>query len=529
MFHREGASTVRPPLLDGSNYSYWKSKMKMFIKSVDERAWRAIVTGWTPPMAKGTDGMQTVKPEEAWTNEEILLANYNSRAINSIFSGVGDNQFKLIASCESAKRAWEILQVTYEGTSTVKTSKLQMLATRFESLHMEEDETIADFHAKLCDISNESYALGEQYSETKLVRKALRSLPERFAYRVAAIEEVRDINTLKLDGLMGNSVNPNKFKKFSNNGYSGDAKSRRLQCRECGGFGHIQAECANTLKKNKMSLTTVWSDKEDSDEDENNKEDQTTNFMAFSGTTSMSRTEGTVATVCPTDFRYDELSLNKDNSLTSPFNFAGESESSSDDEEPTLEEVKDVYEKMYRKWLEVSEVNKRLENDKHVLIEENKVLKKGGEKNSNDGMNTGGVLTTVATVHQTVDGQKYRTNNKHCAEKLFLLLHILLSRAYLNELSAFIWNYDVILNLLTLVHAGCEKAFSPFEGNLVPKTEVEPKVATKGPCRDMDHMPQQFQWPCSATCIQDRGMRMLQSVMPRHKHDVAALGSSRKI
>ncbi|XP_012840412.1 PREDICTED: uncharacterized protein LOC105960748 [Erythranthe guttata] len=173
----------------------------------------------------------------------------------------------------------------------------------------------------------------------------------------------------------GKSVNPNKFKKFSNNGYFGDAKSRRKQCRECGGFGHTQAECATTLKKNKMSLTTVWSDKEDSDEDENNKGDQTTNFMAFSGTTSMSRTEGTVETVCPTDFRYDELSLNKDNSLTSPFNFAGESESSSDDEEPTLEEVKDVYEKMYRKWLEVSEVNKRLENDKHVLIEENKVLK----------------------------------------------------------------------------------------------------------------------------------------------------------
>ncbi|XP_012855510.1 PREDICTED: uncharacterized protein LOC105974897 [Erythranthe guttata] len=176
----------------------------------------------------------------------------------------------------------------------------------------------------------------------------------------------------------GKYVNPKKFKKFSNNGYSDDAKSRRMQCRECGSFGHIQAECANTLKKKRMSLTTVWSDKEDSDEDENNKEDQTTNFMAFSGTTHISKCKETVAetvaTVCPTELRYDELSSNKDNSLTSPFNFAGDSESSSDDEQPTLEEVKDVYEKMYRKWLEVSEVNKRLEEDKRVLIEENEVL-----------------------------------------------------------------------------------------------------------------------------------------------------------
>ncbi|XP_012852368.1 PREDICTED: uncharacterized protein LOC105971978 [Erythranthe guttata] len=486
MFHREGASTVRPPLLDGSNYSYWKSKMKMFIKSVDERAWRAIVTGWTPLMAKGTD----------------------------------------------AKRAWEILQVTYEGTSTVKTSKLQMLATRFESLHMEEDETIADFHAKLCDISNESYALGEQYSETKLVRKALRSLPERFAYRVAAIEEVRDINTLKLDELMGKLqtqemnfrasirekkkvknvafqaeashgipqdqtfheydidveeslaimsnnleslrqklenrgsssqsgkyVNPKNFKKFSNNGYSDDAKSRRMQCRECGGFGHIQVECANTLKKKRMSLTTVWSDKEDSDEDENNKEDQTTNFMAFSGTTQISKCKETVAetvaTVCPTELKYDELSSNKDNSLTSPFNFAGESESSSDDEKPTIEEVKDVYEKMYRKWLEVSEVNKRLEKDKHVLIEENKVLK-----------------VRISTLEQNVISSSRDIDSLKAkfAQTQDVISKFNTGRVTLNEiLNKNQPNYgrmgiggnqlstDVILNLLTLVHAGLHK------------------------------------------------------------------------
>ncbi|XP_012856995.1 PREDICTED: uncharacterized protein LOC105976262 [Erythranthe guttata] len=177
--------------------------MKMFIKSIDERAWRAIITGWTPPMVKGEDKVEVFKPEADWNDGEILLANYNSRALNAIFSGVDDNQFKLITSCESAKRAWEILQVTYEGTSTVRTSKLQMLATKFENLKMEENETITDFHAKLCDISNESYALGEPYSESKLVRKAMRSLPERFAYRIAAIEEVRDVDTLKLDELMG--------------------------------------------------------------------------------------------------------------------------------------------------------------------------------------------------------------------------------------------------------------------------------------------------------------------------------------
>ncbi|CAM8925740.1 unnamed protein product [Rhodiola kirilowii] len=32
---KEGQSTTRPPLLEGSNYGYWKSKMKAFLKSLN--------------------------------------------------------------------------------------------------------------------------------------------------------------------------------------------------------------------------------------------------------------------------------------------------------------------------------------------------------------------------------------------------------------------------------------------------------------------------------------------------------------
>ena len=43
----------------------------------------------------------------------------------------------------------------------------------------------------------------KKYSDIKLVKKTLRSLPERFAYKVAAIEEARDLNTMSLKELMG--------------------------------------------------------------------------------------------------------------------------------------------------------------------------------------------------------------------------------------------------------------------------------------------------------------------------------------
>ncbi|TYJ98278.1 gag-pol polyprotein [Cucumis melo var. makuwa] len=47
---REGPSTSRPSILDGKNYSYWKPHMISFLKTIDGRAWRAVVARWEPPM-----------------------------------------------------------------------------------------------------------------------------------------------------------------------------------------------------------------------------------------------------------------------------------------------------------------------------------------------------------------------------------------------------------------------------------------------------------------------------------------------
>ena len=54
-------SINRPPIMDGSNYDYWKSRMIAFIKSMDQRAWRAIVTGWNHPMVTAEDGSTSLK------------------------------------------------------------------------------------------------------------------------------------------------------------------------------------------------------------------------------------------------------------------------------------------------------------------------------------------------------------------------------------------------------------------------------------------------------------------------------------
>ena len=69
---------------------------------------------------------------------------------------------------------------------------------------MEEDEIFDEFYAKLKDIVNSAFNFGESIVEPKIVRKILRSLPERFHTKIIAIEDVKDIDQIPLTKLVGN-------------------------------------------------------------------------------------------------------------------------------------------------------------------------------------------------------------------------------------------------------------------------------------------------------------------------------------
>ena len=121
-----------------------------------------------------------------------------------MFSAIINEKFKKISSTETAKEAWTILQTTYEETKAIKDSKLQRLTTSFEEIKMEEDESFDEFYAKLKDIVNSAFNLGETIFEPKIVRKVFRSLPERIQAKITAIEESKDIDKIPLTELVGN-------------------------------------------------------------------------------------------------------------------------------------------------------------------------------------------------------------------------------------------------------------------------------------------------------------------------------------
>ena len=94
-----GQSLIIPPLFDGTNYVYWKVRMRAFLQSLDEKVWQDIEIGWTKPKEAPAD----------WDEAKIKAANFNSRALNALFSAVTNEEFKKISSTETAKEAWTIL------------------------------------------------------------------------------------------------------------------------------------------------------------------------------------------------------------------------------------------------------------------------------------------------------------------------------------------------------------------------------------------------------------------------------------
>ena len=94
-----GQLLIIPPLFDGTNYAYWKVRMRVFLQSLDEKVWQAVKIGWTKPKEAPAD----------WDEAKIKAINFNNRALNALFSAVTNEEFKKISFTETAHEAWTIL------------------------------------------------------------------------------------------------------------------------------------------------------------------------------------------------------------------------------------------------------------------------------------------------------------------------------------------------------------------------------------------------------------------------------------
>jgi hypothetical protein len=201
---------------------------------------------------------------------------------------------------------------------------------------MLEEETFGEFYSKISDLRNSMVSLGKSISDVKLIRKILRSLPERFRIKVMTIEQSKDLEEMKIEELVGSlqtyelslppvkklktialKASKKKVEASSKDDSEDEDKAvamlaknfRRLmkddrfkkkfsdkikkplrkaepeeeekrdprgpRCFECSGFGHIRADCGNLKKSKGKAYNVTLSDELEEEAPESEK------FLAF--------------------------------------------------------------------------------------------------------------------------------------------------------------------------------------------------------------------------------------------------------
>ena len=74
---------------------------------------------------------------------------------------------------------------------------------QYEMFKMLEHENIDEMTTRFMHIINQLKALGKKYTNVEMIRKILRSLSKAWWPKVTTIQEVKDVNVLSLDALIG--------------------------------------------------------------------------------------------------------------------------------------------------------------------------------------------------------------------------------------------------------------------------------------------------------------------------------------
>ncbi|XP_016199955.1 uncharacterized protein LOC107640963 [Arachis ipaensis] len=128
------------------------------------------------PTTIGVDGVVVPKAEADWNDDDRKKIELNAKAINLLNCAVSFEEYRRVSRCTTAKQIWNKLQVTHEGTTQVKRSRIDMINREYEMFSMKEGETIDEMFERLNIIITGLDAMGITHLESVLVRKILRCL-----------------------------------------------------------------------------------------------------------------------------------------------------------------------------------------------------------------------------------------------------------------------------------------------------------------------------------------------------------------
>ena len=173
------------PIFDGTDYPYWKNKMRMHLEAIDNDLWFVV-----------ENGVPTVAPSINATDVK-RFKQLDSQAKNIICGHLNKGQYGRVSALETSKLIWDRLSKVNEGVSTQRDSRVDVLRNLFNRFKRLDNENVQQTFDRLTDISNELQALGAaDITDHEVVKKLLRSLDSSFDTLALMIQERPDYKSL---------------------------------------------------------------------------------------------------------------------------------------------------------------------------------------------------------------------------------------------------------------------------------------------------------------------------------------------
>ena len=173
------------PIFDGTDYPYWKNKMRMHLEAIDNDLWFVVENG-VPPVGPSISATDVKR-----------FKQLDSQAKNIICGHLNKGQYGRVSALETAKLIWDRLSKVNEGVSTQRDSRVDVLRNLFNRFKRLDNENVQQTFDRLTDISNELHALGAtDITDHEVVKKLLRSLDSSFDTLALMIQERPDYKSL---------------------------------------------------------------------------------------------------------------------------------------------------------------------------------------------------------------------------------------------------------------------------------------------------------------------------------------------
>ena len=173
------------PTFDGTDYLYWKNKMRMHLEAINNDLQYVVENG--VPSVTPSVNVADVK----------RFKQLDSQAKNIICGHLSKGQYGRVSALETAKLIWDRLSKVNEGVSTQRDSHVDVLRNLFNRFKRLDNENVQQTFDRLTDISNELQALGAtDIYDHEVVKKLLRSLDSSFDTLALMIQERADNKSL---------------------------------------------------------------------------------------------------------------------------------------------------------------------------------------------------------------------------------------------------------------------------------------------------------------------------------------------